>query len=119
MSNTIYDIAHQAGVSIATVSRVFNESPNVSSKKRKKVRNVAKEMGYQPQEMAQGLARRQKNVIMAVVPLLLNYFFLQVLNGIRDVISEANFELHIYNVKSSEQPIDQLKRLLGHRWADV
>ncbi|MCW9707160.1 LacI family DNA-binding transcriptional regulator [Fodinibius salsisoli] len=118
MSNTIYDIARQAGVSIATVSRVFNESPNVSSKTRKKVQNVAKEMGYQPQGMAQGLARRKKNVIMAVVPLLSNYFFLQVLNGIQDAISETNFELHIYNVKSSEKPVDQLKRLLGRRWAD-
>lgn len=79
---------------------------------------MAKEMGYQPQGMAQGLARRKKNVIMAVVPLLSNYFFLQVLNGIQDAISETNFELHIYNVRSSENTVDQLKRLMGRRWAD-
>lgn len=118
MSHTIYDIARQAGVSIATVSRVFNESAKVSSKTRQRVLNIAEEVGYQPQGFAQGLARRQKNVIMAVVPLLSNYFFLQVLNGIQDTISETDFELHIYNVKSSEKPISQLKRLLGRRWAD-
>lgn len=118
MSHTIYDIARQAGVSIATVSRVFNESTKVSPQTRKKVLRIAQEVGYQPQGFAQGLARRQKNVIMAVVPLLSNYFFLQVLDGIQEVISETDFELHIYNVKPSEEPLRQLKRLLGRRWAD-
>ncbi len=118
MSHTIYDIARQAGVSIATVSRVFNESTKVSPKTRDKVIQIAEQVGYHPQGFAQGLAGRQKKVIMAVVPLLSNYFFLQVLNGIQDAISETDFELHIYNVKPKEERIVQLKRLLGRKWAD-
>jgi LacI family transcriptional regulator len=118
LSHTIYDIARQAGVSIATVSRVFNESAKVSQKTREKVLKIADQAGYYPQGFAQGLASRQKKVIMAVVPLLSNYFFLQVLNGIQDAISETDFELHIYNVKPKEERIGQLKRLLGRKWAD-
>lgn len=118
MSHTIYDIARQAGVSIATVSRVFNESTKVSPKTRDKVLQIADKVGYHPQGFAQGLAGRQKKVIMAVVPLLSNYFFLQVLSGIQDAISETDFELHIYNVKPKEERIGQLKRLLGRKWAD-
>lgn len=118
MSHTIYDIARQAGVSIATVSRVFNKSTKVSPKTRDKVLQIAEQVGYHPQGFAQGLAGRQKKVIMAVVPLLSNYFFLQVLNGIQDAISETDFELHIYNVKPKEERIGQLKRLLGRKWAD-
>ncbi|SMO68802.1 LacI family DNA-binding transcriptional regulator [Fodinibius sediminis] len=118
MSHTIYDIARKAGVSIATVSRVFNESSKVSAATRKKVLHIANKVGYQPQGYARGLASRQSNVIIAVVPLLSNYFFLQVLNGIQGVISETDFELHIYNVKPEENPLKQLKRLLGRRWAD-
>ncbi|GAA5520837.1 LacI family transcriptional regulator [Aliifodinibius salicampi] len=118
MSHTIYDIARQAGVSIATVSRVFNKSTKVSPKTRDKVLQIADQVGYHPQGFAQGLAARQKKVIMAVVPLLSNYFFLQVLSGIQDAISETDFELHIYNVKPKEERIGQLKRLLGRKWAD-
>lgn len=118
MSHTIYDIARQAGVSIATVSRVFNKSAKVSTKTREKVLRIADKVGYHPQGFAQGLAGRQKKVIMAVVPLLSNYFFLQVLDGIQDAISETDFELHIYNVKPKEKRISQLKRLLGRKWAD-
>lgn len=118
MSHTIYDIARQAGVSIATVSRVFNKSTKVSPKTRDKVLQIAEQVGYHPQGFAQGLAGRQKKVIMAVVPLLSNYFFLQVLSGIQDAISETDFELHIYNVKPKEERMGQVKRLLGRKWAD-
>lgn len=118
MSHTIYDIARRAGVSIATVSRVFNESAKVSPATREKVLHIAREVGYMPQGFARGLARRKNNVIMAVVPLLSNYFFLQVLNGIQHTISETDFELHIYNVKPEEPAFSQVKRLLGRRWAD-
>lgn len=118
MSHTIYDIARQAGVSIATVSRVFNKSSKVSPETRQKVLRIAGEVGYQPQGFAQGLARRQKKVVMAAVPLRSNYYFLQVLNGIQDAISKTDFELHIYNLKPAEERIVQLKRLLGRKWAD-
>ena len=46
---TIYDIAQKAGVSIATVSRVMNNSKDISDKTRKRVRKIADELGYYPQ----------------------------------------------------------------------
>ena len=61
MANTIYDIAKAAGVSIATVSRVFNKKGRVKESTRKKVLEVADQMGYHPQVFAQGLARKKKN----------------------------------------------------------
>ena len=59
MASTIYDIAAKAGVSIATVSRVFNQSTNVSQKTRNKVLKVAESVGYHPQAYAQGLASKK------------------------------------------------------------
>lgn len=52
---TIYDIAKQAGISAATVSKVFNEYPDVSAKTRKKVLDTAREMGYLPNLSARTL----------------------------------------------------------------
>lgn len=51
----IYDVADKAGVSIATVSRVINGNPGVSSKTREKVERVMSEMGYSPNLFARGL----------------------------------------------------------------
>lgn len=53
--NTIYDISKKAGVSIATVSRVLNDSPKVSRKTRDRVLAVIKESGYEPNAYARGL----------------------------------------------------------------
>lgn len=51
----IYDVSEKAGVSIATVSRVINENPNVSDQTRKKVLAVMDELGYTPNVFARGL----------------------------------------------------------------
>lgn len=117
MSNTIYDIARQANVSIATVSRVFNDSAKVSKATRDKVIAVAKEAGYHPQGFAHGLASRKNNIILAVVPVLSNYFFMQVLAGIQDKISAYNYELYIYNIKPNEDKLEQIQHLLRRKWA--
>lgn len=118
MSYTIYDIAKKAGVSIATVSRVFSNSSKVSKATREKVLKIAKEAGYHPQGFAQGLAsHKKKKMIMAIVPVLSNYFFMEVLAGVQDKVSEYDYELHIYNIKPGESQVDQIKQLLRRKWA--
>lgn len=118
MPATIYDIAKKAGVSIATVSRVFNNSANVSDKAKKKVLAVADEIGYHPQAYAQGLASRKNNTVMVVVPVISNYFFMEVLGGIQDKLSEQNYELSIFNISSNKDVQEQVEHVLKRRWAD-
>lgn len=118
MPATIYDIAKKAGVSIATVSRVFNNSAKVSDKARKKVLAVADEMGYHPQAFAQGLASRKSNTVMIVVPVISNYFFMEVLGGIQDKLSEENYELSIFNISPNKDIQEQVEHVLKRRWAE-
>ncbi len=101
MSSTIYDIARLAGVSIATVSRVFNNNPKVTTATRDKVLDVASSLGYHPQAMAQSLARRKTGVINAIVPIISNYFFMEILAGMQDELAESDFYLQISNIKTS------------------
>jgi LacI family transcriptional regulator len=115
---TIYDIAKKAGVSIATVSRVFNNSAKVSDKARKKVLSVADKMGYHPQAFAQGLASRKNNTVMVVVPVISNYFFMEVLGGIQDKLSELNYELSIFNISPNKDVQEQVEHVLKRRWAE-
>ena len=52
---TIYDISEAAGVSIATVSRVLNDSPKVSRKTKERILDIIKTSGYEPNAFARGL----------------------------------------------------------------
>lgn len=118
MASTIYDIAEKAGVSIATVSRVFNQSSSVSEPTRKKVMDIAEAVGYHPQAYAQGLASKNNNTIMAVVPVISNYFFMEVLGGIQDKLSELGYELSIFNVTADDNMFEQVEHVLKRRWAE-
>ncbi|MEY8355114.1 LacI family DNA-binding transcriptional regulator [Lachnospiraceae bacterium 54-53] len=64
----IYDIAELAGVSIATVSRVVNDSPRVSEKTKRKVRSVMEEYGYTPNVFARGLGLDSMKTIGILCP---------------------------------------------------
>ncbi|MCH8569395.1 MAG: LacI family transcriptional regulator [Balneolales bacterium] len=118
MSVTIYDIAKQAGVSIATVSRVFNNSNCVSEKARTKIMAIAKEMGYHPQAMAQGLARKKSKLISVVVPVISNHFFMEVLEGIQDELASTDFDLNIHNIKLSDSIFEQVEYSLKRGMAE-
>jgi len=65
---TIYSVAKEAGVSLATVSRVINESDVVKENTRKKVQEAIVKLGYKPNAVAQGLALKKTTSIALVVP---------------------------------------------------
>ncbi len=100
---TIYDIAREAGFGIGTISRVLNDHPSVTPETRKKVIEVAKRLNYQPHTYAQRLARRQSETISAVIPFFTNYFFIEVLRGVQDKISELGYDLVLYGVEHPDQ----------------
>jgi len=118
LGKTIYDIAEAADVSIATVSRVINDTGRVKSKTREKVLKIADEMGYHPQAFAQGLASKKKNTIAVVVPVISNYYFMEVLAGIQDKLTDEDYELNIINIKPEENLFKQVEHLLKRRVAE-
>jgi LacI family transcriptional regulator len=101
-------------VSIATVSRVFNDSARVSEKTRKKVLDVAMELGYQPHASARSLARRRTEIVSAVIPMITNYFFAEVLRGVQDRMAETDFDLLVFSARTLDEVEIQLERAL-HR----
>ena len=74
MSN-MQDIADKAGVSRATVSRVLSDHPSVKAATRKKVLHWVKELGYEPNLIAQSLAGNSTNIIGVIVPEIAYPFF--------------------------------------------
>ena len=114
MSVTIYDIAERAGFSIATVSRVFNDNPRVSEKTRLAVIQAAEELGYQPHASARSLARRQTETISAIIPMISNYFFAEVLKGLQDRMGNSPYDLLVFSAPDLEDVENLLFKAL-HR----
>ncbi len=112
MATTIYDIAEQAGVSTATVSRVFNGSARVAEATRRRVLDVAEGCGYQPHVSAQNLARQQTQLVSAVIPVMTNHFYMNVARGMQDALSESEFDLLVYAAPKPEEIGAQLGRAL-------
>ncbi|MBC8181613.1 LacI family DNA-binding transcriptional regulator [candidate division KSB1 bacterium] len=118
MQTTIYDVAKKAGVGIGTVSRVINNSPQISPKTRDKVRKVIKELKYQPSIMARGLARKSTNTIACIVPSFTGYFYFELLNGVQKVISKKGYDLILYSVDLFDKKEEIFKRTIRERRVD-
>ena len=94
---TIYDVAHQAGVSMATVSRVVNGNPNVRPKTREKVMKVIKELNYHPNVIARGLASKRTRYIGVHLPDITNPYYSSLALGIDDIANMYEYNIILAN----------------------
>ena len=90
---SIKDVAQRAGVSIATVSRVMNNSQNVRSDLSEKVIKAAKELDYTANVVAQSLRCARTHQIAVIIPSLSRTFFTGVLDGINAVAGEDGYRI--------------------------
>jgi DNA-binding LacI/PurR family transcriptional regulator len=93
------DIAKLAGVSKATVSRVINNSQNVSSELREKVEKVLKETGYTPNLLAQELVTKRTKVIGVIIPRIGIDTFSNITEGIIDKLNEDGYNVFLANAR--------------------
>jgi LacI family transcriptional regulator len=93
---TIYDVARAAGVSPATVSRVFNGT-NVSEEKVVAVRQAAEQLRFVPNRTARSLRTQSSEVIALVIPDIENPYFTELARGVEDVASEAGYSVVLCN----------------------
>lgn len=92
-SVTIRDVARQAGVSVATVSRYLNQNAPVSEKLSKRIQQVMEQLDYVPQATARHLALRKKHTIGLLLTNMHNDFFGPLLAGIEAVVNEHGYNL--------------------------
>lgn len=90
---TIYDVAEHAGVAISTVSRVLNNSQDVSDATRDKVMKAIRELQFRPNRTAKSLAQRTTRTIAVAVPTFTTPFHNEFLKGVRDRLDDADIDL--------------------------
>lgn len=113
MTVTIYDVAREAGVSMATVSRVVNNNPNVKPQTRKKVFEAIERLGYRPNAVARGLASKKTTTVGVVIPDISNSIFSEVARGIEDIANMYHYNIILCNAdKRKEKEIRVINTLL-------
>ena len=105
MSITIKDVAREANVSVATVSRALNGHENVAPDVRQRVLEVADRLQYSPHHAARSLSSRRTQTIGVVLPDLYGEFFSELMRGIDAVAREAGRHLLVssYHGNPDEQ----------------
>lgn len=92
---TIHEIAKALGLDGSTVSRALNDSDRVKPKTKKRVLDMANEMGYTPNKLASNLRRNKSNTIGVVVPRIERYFFSSTIAGIEETAYAAGYNVII------------------------
>ena len=92
---TIYDLASKLNISVATVSRALKNDAVVSTTTRKKIADLAEEMGYRSNHFARNLRQQKTHTIGIIVHELNSTFITSVLAGIEKVTTEAGYDLMI------------------------
>ncbi|GFZ82538.1 catabolite control protein A [Compostibacillus humi] len=110
MTVTIYDVAREANVSMATVSRVVNGNPNVKPSTRKKVLATIERLGYRPNAVARGLASKKTTTVGAIIPDISSIFFSELARGIEDIATMYKYNIILSN---SDQNKDKEIKLIN------
>lgn len=92
---TIRDLALKLNVSISTVSRALRNAPDVNPETKKAVLELAKELHYEPNRIAQSLRIKKTNTIGVVVPEIAMHFFSSVISGIQEYAARHDYSIMI------------------------
>ncbi|KAA8998596.1 DNA-binding transcriptional regulator CytR [Affinibrenneria salicis] len=88
---TMKDVADQAGVSTATVSRALTNPDKVSAQTRQKVEQAALSVGYSPHVLSRHLKRNESHTILVIVPDICDPFFSEMIRGIEEIAAERGY----------------------------
>lgn len=103
MTVTIYDVAREAKVSMATVSRVVNGNPNVKPVTRDRVNEVIKRLNYRPNAVARGLASKKTTTVGVIIPDISNVYYSELARGLEDVATMYKYQTIISNSDNDAQ----------------
>lgn len=90
---TLKQIAKELGVSVSTVSKALNDSPEISDPTKKRVQEYAKLKNYKPNVIGLNLKNRSTKTIGVIIPNIMNSFFAKVFSGIEKVADEKGYKV--------------------------
>lgn len=114
----IKDVAKEAGVGIATVSRVINGNKNVSPELKARVERAIARLGYSANQIARGLKMSETKNIAVIITSISRIFFTDILEGISQIANEHGYEITISESKDSFARERKLVCSYAAQWVD-
>lgn len=115
---TIRDVAREAGVSVATVSRYLNKTSYISADTEKKLQEVMERLDYKPNEIARGLAKQKTNTIALIIPDITNPFFPDLVIAIEKIAKEKGYNIILVNTQEEELQHNSFWQSFQNRYID-
>lgn len=118
MKSTIKDVAKLAGVSIATVSRMLNNTGFVLPETQEKIRDAIEKLEYTPNSRARSFKTGKNHMVAVVVPDISNPFFASVINEIEHYVGNLGYKLLIANTNEDEKKEKEILQFLSQGSVD-
>lgn len=115
---TLKELAKIAGVSISTVSKALNDSPEIGKRTKQKITDLAKLYNYMPNKMALTLKTGKTKTIGVIVPSIKNNFFARVIVGIEEVLNANNYNIVISITNESKEKEASIIKTLSNGVVD-
>lgn len=113
---TIKDIARILGISPSTVSRALHNHPDISADTKKQVGDLARQLHYEPNAVAQNLRSKKTYTIGVIIPEIVHFFFSSVISGIEEVAYKEGYSVMFCQTgESYEREVQDTKALINHR----
>jgi LacI family transcriptional regulator len=113
---TLSDIARKLDVSKVTVSKALRGHPDISTETARKIKKVARELGYFPNYMARNLSSRKSNTIGVIIPKIAHFFFASVIEAIYNAAFANNYEIILtVSQESADRERRHIESLLSMR----
>jgi len=118
MKATIYDVAKEAGVSIATVSNAINGKGKVSKKRREQIFKIMEKLNYQPSVIASALMGKKTYTLGLLIPDISNPFFADIARAIEDEAHAAGYSVVICSTDNKDERVERYIALLEQKRVD-
>jgi LacI family transcriptional regulator len=115
MRVTIKEVARKAGVSTATVSRVFNDVDQVDEKTRRRVQAVARKLHYTPNAVGRSLSTRRTDAIGLLLPDIHGEFFSEVIRGADQAAQQGRYHLLVSSSHNHRDEIEAALKVMSGR----
>jgi len=118
MATSIKDVAREAGVSIATVSRVLNDIDVVNEDTKKKVLDAISKLGYRPNIVARSLKTQRTKTVGILVPDISSGFYPEIVRGAEDVANIYDYNVILCNSDFDSEKEKEYLRVLKEKMVD-
>ncbi|MFC5404094.1 LacI family DNA-binding transcriptional regulator [Cohnella soli] len=118
MKATIYDVAREAGVSIATVSNAINGKGKISHKRRQEILHIMERLDYHPSVIASALTGKRTYTIGLLIPDISNPFFAEIARAVEDYGHEMGYSVIICSTDNQIERIERYVLLLEQKSVD-